>query len=473
MKALMTPLHHLHDAARRHLGAFHLGQGGAIAFLALAALLVLAMTAFVLNDAGHGSRDKIDVQMAADTAAFSQASVRARSMNMLAFANIGKRTTAGIHNVFYLQPLMYLIWWANQCSKCCCLPSCFFARCVECLNCAGNIIKLIPIVAIREMIKIMFSKGKLKGIMKELGKFQEDLAVYTPYWALGEGMVRGMRNGAHAVGSFPEPKNTKFGRLPVKDSKKKRGSCTLPFLTQGPLPVKLGFIPATSLLELYANHNNLKQRSSSKPSIARKGPREVITLLKTLGSVAAGCFMLPKEASPYMLTAKDDRNADDLFHRSNFVITYRHSGDMMQRRRDYDTLIKTRTDLAGLVANQGGFGSWSLARSEVFFPKESAPKVLGFPKPKISIFMFHPGWLGKLRPLTIPGEGAPSSYGNTMMSKGFEEAEGLMFQKLDYVQFIQELDPVGLFKDRRYGKKAFKSMDGKQGGRLMTDGLGK
>jgi hypothetical protein len=249
----------------------------------------------------------------------------------------------------------------------------------------------------------------------------------------------------------------------------------LPLLTQGPLPVKLGFIPATSLLELYANHNNLKQRSSSKPSIARKGPREVITILKSLASAAAGCFLLPSKAAPFMLTADDDRDANDLFHRSNFVLTYKHNGDMSQRSKDYDTLVTTHRKVRGqeIFANQGGFGSWSLARSEIFFPKESAPKVLGWPKPKVSIFLFHPGWLGKLRPLTLPGEGAPSSYAGNMMSKGFDEAERLMFQKQDYIQLFQQLDAIGLYQDRRYGKKAFKSMDGQQGGRLMTDGLGK
>lgn len=84
--------HGLLQGLHQRLTAFHSNQSGAVALLCLAALLVLFMVGLTLWDAGEGARNKISAQMGADTAAYSQASVRARSMNMIAFANIGKRT---------------------------------------------------------------------------------------------------------------------------------------------------------------------------------------------------------------------------------------------------------------------------------------------------------------------------------------------------------------------------------------------
>ena len=82
-------------------GRVHRDESGAITLAALAACLILIMVGLTIWDAGRSARDKIDVQNAADTAAYSQAAVRARSMNMLAFTNVAKRSVAGMHSMYF------------------------------------------------------------------------------------------------------------------------------------------------------------------------------------------------------------------------------------------------------------------------------------------------------------------------------------------------------------------------------------
>ncbi|MFP4597903.1 MAG: pilus assembly protein TadG-related protein [Persicimonas sp.] len=82
------------------LTCFDSDEEGAILILALAALLILLLLGMTLFDAGRAAHDKMETQAAADTAAYSQAAVKARSMNMMAYANISKRSIWGIHSLY-------------------------------------------------------------------------------------------------------------------------------------------------------------------------------------------------------------------------------------------------------------------------------------------------------------------------------------------------------------------------------------
>ena len=75
-------------------------QNGAVAFLCLIAILILLLVAWTMFDAGLAARDKVRAQTTADTAAYSQAAIKARSMNMLAYSNISKRSIWGIHSLY-------------------------------------------------------------------------------------------------------------------------------------------------------------------------------------------------------------------------------------------------------------------------------------------------------------------------------------------------------------------------------------
>jgi len=446
------------------LFSFHQDQGGAVALLCFAALLILFMVGLVVYDSGLVARTKVDVQMSADTAAYSSAAVKARSMNMIAYGNIGKRTAAGIQNMFVFQPLFYFIWWAGQCSRCCC--GVFCGCWTACFNCAGNLIAgLLPFKALIEFAKVL-RKDDLEKNMDQIGKFQKDLVEYSSYWALGEAMVRGFRNEAHAVGSFPEPKNQNFGKLPVKNSNSSLGSCLFPFISRS--PTTLG-----TLAEWNANFQNLKKRSTSKPNIARKGPREVVNI----GYSLLGCLIAPKEGAPYILSSNNpNRDHNHWFQRSNFLISYRHMGELSRELRDnYDAVTTTaQTEGQGFLSNFGGSGVWAMARSEFYFPEDSLPSpMLSRGGGDAYVYLYHPGWLGKLRPVSLPGERPPSQYGDQMMSKGYDEAARLMFSKPDFLELFNNINFLGYMKDRQFGKKAFKGMDGKVGGKQAFDGLGK
>lgn len=81
----------------RHL---HENEGGAVALLMLAAAIVVMLLSWVIYDAGLSTRTKVRVQGAADTAAFSQAAIKARTMNMLAYTNIAKRSIWAAHSMY-------------------------------------------------------------------------------------------------------------------------------------------------------------------------------------------------------------------------------------------------------------------------------------------------------------------------------------------------------------------------------------
>jgi hypothetical protein len=82
------------------LERFERDESGAIMILALVAFMILILLAMTLYDAGLAAKDKAEVQASADTAAYSQAAVKARSMNMMAYSNISKRSIWGIHSLY-------------------------------------------------------------------------------------------------------------------------------------------------------------------------------------------------------------------------------------------------------------------------------------------------------------------------------------------------------------------------------------
>src|SRR5690606_37779788 len=96
------------DIIENQLRRFHANQSGAIILLVLAALIMIFMMALVDYDAGEVGRDKIRVQQAADTSAWSESAVKARSMNLIAFSNVAKRVTIGMTSFYAALWLSYI-----------------------------------------------------------------------------------------------------------------------------------------------------------------------------------------------------------------------------------------------------------------------------------------------------------------------------------------------------------------------------
>ncbi len=90
----------------------HRHQGGAVALMALAAIMLIVLTSLILFDVAELGTEKTHLQTATDTSAYSQATIEARTMNMMAFTNTGKRMTMGMVNT-YLSMNQWLLWAAQ------------------------------------------------------------------------------------------------------------------------------------------------------------------------------------------------------------------------------------------------------------------------------------------------------------------------------------------------------------------------
>lgn len=208
----------------------HRNDDGAITLAALAALMILIMVTLTIWDAGQAARDKIDAQNAADTAAYSQASVRARSMNMLAFTNVAKREVVSLHSLYYGMFTGFAIWWATRCSE-----AASFADDAR-LDCDRNRPLMmregsaggewdrfagdrfgLQVPRYRAEAKVatqMFdvpvqpnawSKQAFGHEVMAIDDYQRYLVEVAPWWAWTQALVRGTRNGAHAISTFPPP----------------------------------------------------------------------------------------------------------------------------------------------------------------------------------------------------------------------------------------------------------------------------
>ncbi len=85
---------------RNRFRSVHSDEGGAVALVCLASILVILMMAMVFYDSVVSTSEKIHVQTATDASAYSETSVRARTMNMIALTNVGKRMTIANYTAY-------------------------------------------------------------------------------------------------------------------------------------------------------------------------------------------------------------------------------------------------------------------------------------------------------------------------------------------------------------------------------------
>ncbi len=466
----------------------HRDEGGAVAMLSMAAIMILFMIGLVIYDAGEATRDKIDAQMAADTGAFSEAAVRARSMNTIAFANIGKRTVVGIHNMYSGQWPAYMAWLSGQCKKCCCGKP-FWCGCwTACLNCSGNWASLVPIFSgikfFKYALSLITGKSKLHTNLKDLDAYQKSLKDYSAFWAVGEGVTRSLRNGADTVGTYPHPNTTQYTtKLPL-DTGSKAESCLVPIIVN---PLTLG-----TMAEWRSNFAEQKRLSASKPLWALKGPKEVTTFGKSLGISYAGCLVFalvgPGEMKPWYNDAaykKGDNAVEksrNMMRMSNLTFSYRYNPDMANKLNDnYNFMAKQTVDRRNAFyfgyKSQGG--TWSMARGEFVFPENNRPFVLL--KGSNDIWMFHPGWISKLRPVTLPNEVMPVKFEDMFKANRSTSNGGArLFYRAGAkgLNFITLTNFMDLLWDVQFnGVKAFRALDSesKHGSdsKYLYDGLHK
>lgn len=116
---LATTLHTLRRAARR----LDRDEDGAILLAALASCMILFMLSLVLYDVGNLTREKVKLQTATDAAAYSQAAIKARTMNVNAYTNVAKRSIVGLHTTYHASFSLFYRVIANAAMSCSIDPS--------------------------------------------------------------------------------------------------------------------------------------------------------------------------------------------------------------------------------------------------------------------------------------------------------------------------------------------------------------
>ena len=281
------------------------------------------------------------------------------------------------------------------------------------------------------------------------------MAEYAPYWALGEGIKRGVRNGAHAITTYPLPDNDEYAPLPIEQGDIME-SCEVP------LPA---LHPNTwgTLTEWGINYSVLEDRSVSSPYMASEGPAERVNIMYSY----LGCpLMSMGDARPYYWNAQGD-SGEDYMKNSNIVWAYRYNPQMQEELRDnYDAVISR--DYVSSVHVLPSSGIWSMARSEFYFAPRNQPHISWFPggEGPNGDWLFHPGWIGKLRPVVLKDEDLPVD-----PSEMWDDARGIVLQQ----SLVFGVNPMHMGEDLVYMEKVSTGMDGEigNGNNEVLDGIPK
>lgn len=441
-------------------------ESGAIALLCLAAVLALMMMAWVILDAHKSSKDKIMLQGAADTAAFSHAAVEARSMNMIAYANIAKRSIIGVHSLYPAMYFAYTTWLLSHMARCFkWLPN--LSSCVKFFNnvftpwgaetigdhidYSGN--PFTPYLnAGIEGIKTIAnwlglglgsgssaiygnSKKAYAKDIKALDNYQKYMVHITPWWGWSEQLSRGWRNGATAVASFPPPP----GQITVVASAVQQTINTInsvlgafgmgqidltTFHGYDNLPLKrknfdvvdwdTNYLTDPIAIAEHALNVVDYTRNSSKGakswSVILGGSTVSFATIGILYSKAA----FGDTVDPYVL---DDGGSEGewLKRTSNMTFAYLNDTDRMDEDRNKFSVPSKEYSHSGLsvaglnpqdmIYKTGGY--WTMAKSEITYNTEGSSGWLGGgSKPD----MWHPSWTARMRPVHLPGEFAAGNF---------------------------------------------------------------
>lgn len=198
----------MENLLRKIVERMHGNESGAVMLLLLAAFLILFMLSMTLYDAGHAAQDKMRVQTAADTAAYSHSVIKARSMNVIVYANIIKR-------FFYSYLVTYVHAWvaivaemAKRASGCFRL----IPNPIDCIEFFAGL-PMVIIEGIEAPWNLTAMEAPDLGLggarsgkeINQLDRYSEYMYKITPWWAWIEAAGRAMGNGAMISASWPPP----------------------------------------------------------------------------------------------------------------------------------------------------------------------------------------------------------------------------------------------------------------------------
>lgn len=401
------------------LRAFHANQSGAIAMAVMASLLITLMMSLVLYDATPAARQKLEVQTAADTAAWSQAAVKARTMNMISFANVGKRIIFG-QALFYaslfkahlaLLVIVFVAWLF-----CLILDLIPFTACGILTQLSGDLANLAYNLANEAQDVATFYNtivDRSNEDLEAIDNYQVYFKDYTPWWSWGEGWRRGVRNGAFVSG-WPVPDLPDFlddvpdldgigfsgqtDAMPIERDSGMRELCIR------------SYIPDLGFHILDYTYHTIIDCDECTDTVMSQGiiTSDMRIALALIGAMAIGIYAISCEAGggdllstsftedyvrPWQLTDPGSfgNNEAEWYRRtSNLVFAYQPGRDFTDDfRGKFDYLSPDYETSLDLVYKPDGF--FGMARAEFSF-QDGDPD------------MWHPSWTARMRPVALPGE---------------------------------------------------------------------
>ena len=390
-------------------------EGGAVVLMCLAGVLILLLMSWLLFDGIIVSRDKIEVQASADMGAFSQSSVKARSMNMMAFTNVGKRSIVGVHSVYASMMQAYYDWTMERVMECINqLPQCNYQVAVE------NRDLLLQEYS-NDFQNYINNTAYYAADVRALDSYQNYIFAVTPWWGWSEAVTRAQRHGATLATSFPPPQGTPrvgFPNLFPQILNATGGTMGFNVLSDVErLPIRRGdFLNSMALKGMIDNelwrdlqhrenveiHRERSELGAAYPEVISRGASfdGSGTMSRGLAATAAA-MRIPGTDQSYAAAWEMqgfDNEARWLRATSNIMLTFKADPQYFEEKREkYGILDDYEIDSASRqIYRPGGF--WGLARSEISFQGEGAPH------------LWSPSWTSRMRPVALPGEFREGGY---------------------------------------------------------------
>ena len=465
----------------RRLDALNDEQGGAVLLLCLAAILMLLLMSWAVLDGIFVSHDKSEAQASADMAAYSQASVKARSMNMMAFTNVGKRSLVGVHATYRGMFRAFAEWLFNHH---------FLEQCDPEEHTIAN----CPDATYQENLQLFLDEDAGDYLnfndntayyiadLRAIDTYQEYLVAMTPWWGWTEAVMRAQRNGATLATSFPPPprgEDFPFGseRERVRAEVPGASSFTVPSSKVDGLPVQRSDFWAMTEegmereewrdWERQRNieiHGQRSEHGAASTEVLDIGDTaeidEYLDLIADAGDSSPGADTgwagLAHYGRPWTLNRNNPSQANWLFDTSNIIMTYHHQPEYFRTTREKyepfgnDYLPDDESTIA--VETYQPRGYWGLARSEISYQVEEEPN------------LWRAAWTARMRPVALPNEFRDAG----------ERFNMIYYAVLDYLLLSAHLhedtagDTADFFNDLVYFEKVSRAM-----GQSTIEGVGK
>lgn len=391
-------------------------ERGAVLLLCLAAILILMLMGWVMLDAIFVTVDKGNAQQSADTAAFSQASAQARSMNMLAFTNVAKRSLIGVHTVYESMFTAYedwVHWMAMECAAQ--SPRCDEEKLARNLELYGKELET-DYSAYQDNLPYYYAD------LRALDNYQQHIADVAPWWSFSEAVLRAQRNGATLATSFPPPPgyapsdaprvlddvvhetggdsslaynvSSAVGRLPVSRADYQEGM------------VQAGMLERRVFADPEGGEHSMNVREHRSRSERAAADWEVIT---RGGSMGRGGLMrrrlenahenIQRWGAPWLLNRYDEE-ANWLLDTSQIAITYHNEPRYFEGMADKFDLVGGELDSTPSSSGDDHYrtrGTWGMSRAEISFQTAEQDD-------DAHPDMWRPSWTARMRPVVFPGE---------------------------------------------------------------------